>query len=243
MADDKQGDDLEKWKRTNVRIVHPERLATHLSGRKSLALEVGKEEARSAAKQAVDQTDHGSLADYATVACDQALIGNVGEFKAVLKSILAMPLYDVREVSILELGEMFARLWRAAECLGENEDLKHDLADRIVMAGIAWDEFFEPFRKEVKPVSDVYVYTCRVEQSLDHRWTSWPGRLVFEASWMSHVTSWRVYARNENEAKALLFPWLQRCYPKASVFLAVERGVGPFHESVGVISQGVRAGR
>jgi tetratricopeptide (TPR) repeat protein len=163
-------------------------------------------------------------------------------FRTLLRSILQTPLRTVDSLTFSGLCRLFEKLWAASHILPEEDDLRLRLNDRLLAAGLAPDDFFEPSREENEVCEGVNFYRCTVLQPLDAHWPQFAGCLAGQESWRAYHAEWGVLARNEDEAAEFLLPWQARCYRLPPEIENIEMADEGYRDRPGIVWQGFRWG-
>jgi hypothetical protein len=175
-------------------------------------------------------------------ACVTAAEGQEETVRTLLRAILQTPLRAVDSLTFSGLCRLFEKLWAASHVMPEDDDLRLRLNDRLLAAGLAPDDFFEPSREENEVCEGVNFYRCTVLQPLDAHWPQFAGCLSGQESWRAYHGEWGVLARDEEEAAQLVLPWQSRCYRLAPAIENIELADDGYRDHPGIVWQGLRWG-
>ncbi|MCM2370136.1 tetratricopeptide repeat protein [Aporhodopirellula aestuarii] len=166
--------------------------------------------------------------------------GELDELRRLLGEVLAIPLASIDYLSISGIEKVLVRLWASTEALGEDDELRTQVSNRLLASSLAPDRLFEVQREKREPVEQVNFYRCVIKQPLDERWLTWPGRLAGEEELQCYQATWGVLARSDEEAAELASQWQSHCYPLDGEVVGVELVGEGYTERTGVVWQRFR---
>ncbi len=157
------------------------------------------------------------------------------------EKVLAIPLSSVETMSQTGIASLFARVWKAIAAWPADNRLREMLCQRMLMAGLAPDEFFDAIRETGEPVSDVCHYRVLIRQNVVDSWPDFAGCLFLEKDWTSYMATWGVLAINEEAARDEALLWQRRCYPEVPAeVVSCDLLAEDFHDRTGVVWLGPR---
>jgi tetratricopeptide (TPR) repeat protein len=173
-------------------------------------------------------------------ACAHAAMNDVPALRQGIEAALAQPFYEIEFLTLGGVTNMCARLWQASLKLPKDDPLRGRLNERLLLAGLAQDDYFEIFRERGEKQEGVNYYRCLVRQPLDERWSLWPGRLSDQENWTAYYILWGVLAASEEEAEERVLKWQSKCYPLPAEVLQTEIQNEDYTDKPGVVWQGER---
>jgi tetratricopeptide (TPR) repeat protein len=165
----------------------------------------------------------------------------MAELRPLLTEVLALPLSSIDYMTPSGIAKVLAILWQSASALPSDDPLRGLVIERLVSSSLAPDALFEQHRVGGEPLENVNFYRCTIEQPLDERWLSWPGRLVGEEELTSYQATWGVLARSESEAATCVMEWQTKCFPLDASVTEMELVAEGYTDHVGVVWQRFRA--
>jgi tetratricopeptide (TPR) repeat protein len=176
-------------------------------------------------------------------ACVLQALGQVDAFRESFHKALVVPLVKVDYLSPRGVENLFSRLWKASLTIPEDDQLRRDLVDRMLAAGVAPDAMFDALRQHGEKSEGVHFYRLLVRQLLDAQWATSPGCLSGQDNWLEYVIQWGVLAQDEDEAARLVLDWQKRCYPMPAEVVNTETDSRSYTDKAGVVWQGLRWGK
>jgi tetratricopeptide (TPR) repeat protein len=205
-------------------------------------LELGRpQEALAALEEESRRAPERVLPIHVLRACAEMALGRVEPARKHLNEALTLRLADVHELTVRGLADLFGRLWRALGAeLPADDALRGRLERRLLAAGLAPDEFFEPYRQREAVQESVNIYRCRVLQPLDQRWPEFEGCLHGQEEWSSYFALWGVVAQSEEEAVSRVRSWQLRCYKAPPGDIECELQDEGYKDKPGILWMGER---
>jgi tetratricopeptide (TPR) repeat protein len=211
--------------------------------RATALLELGRAEEALPALDEADRRDPDKLFPVETLrACATGILGRTERFREHLWRVLAVKLSTVDYLTITGLASLFARLWKVAVTLPEDDSLRRSLYRRLLQSGLAPEDVFDAERQQGEKSDDVNYYRCLVSQVLDERWPESHGCLSGQEKWTAYRMVWGVLAHDEDEARRCVLRWQARCYPSPASVEEIELEDDGFKDKCGVVWQGARWG-
>ena len=200
------------------------------------------DEAREAAAEEARCNPNCPFLTLILTACCAGAQGLTDEFRERLQQVLAVRPAEVDYLAPAGFRRQFARLWQSAAELPEDDALRGELENRLLVTGLTPDELFAQQRQRGQNVRDVNFYRVAIQQALDAAWPQSFACLPGEEDWASYASYWGVLARSEEEARELALAVQSRCYPGAAEVLEVDPGETGYEDVPGVVWQGFRQG-
>jgi hypothetical protein len=175
-------------------------------------------------------------------ACCLAALGQTDAFRARLRRVLDLPPGKADYLTFRGLEGLFSRLWKASAALPEDDPMRGELEERMLLMGMAPDDFFDRHRQRGEATEGIHFYRVLIRQPLDERWPSWPGCLPGQDAWRAYLGQWGVLAHDEDEATRLVLDWQKRCYPLDAEVENLEGEQQTYTDKAGVVWQGWRVG-
>ncbi len=166
----------------------------------------------------------------------------LGQSEAAAKFIevaLARPLSKINDLTLSGVSGAFERLITAAKMCPEERSLQIRVEQKMLLAGIATESFFEQVRADEKPC-DLFLYQCYLSQPLDDDWSQSEGCMPDQAEWENYIAQWGVLARDSAEAEEVALKWQAKCYPLEATLVDMDGSNETLHDRPGVAFQGPR---
>ena len=152
---------------------------------------------------------------------------------------LSRPLSKINDLTLSGVSGAFERLITAVKMCPEERSLQLQVEQKMLVAGIATESYFEHVRANEKPC-DLYLYQCYLSQPLDDAWSESEGCLPDQAEWQTYIAQWGVLARDSAEAEAAALKWQAKCYPLEATLVDLDSSDETLHDRPGVAFQGPR---
>lgn len=173
-------------------------------------------------------------------ACAAAALGDTDTCRRHIENAMALRLASISYLMVTGLTRLFARLWKAAECLPADDPLRSVLVARTLAAGMAPDEVFDEERSTRDEEEGMSFYRCKLRQPLDDDWPDSAGCLTGQEAWQEYRILWGVLAPDEDAAAEMALAWQARCYPRAAIIEEIELQREGYTDRPGVVWQGAR---
>ena len=172
-------------------------------------------------------------------AAAHAQLGQSHEAATYIQHALAQPLSKINDLTMSGVSGAFERLITAAKMCPDERALQLRVEQKMLVAGIATESYFEQIRANEKPC-DLYLFQCYLSQPLDAAWADSEGCMPDQAEWQTYVAQWGVLARDSDEAEDVALQWQARCYPLEAVVVDIDGSDEPLHDRPGIAFQGPR---
>ena len=172
-------------------------------------------------------------------AAAHAQLGQSAEAAKFIHLALSRPLSRINDLTLSGVSGAFERLIAAAKMCPNERELQLMVEQKMLVAGIATESFFEQERADEKPC-DLYLYQCYVLQPLDAAWQESDGCLPDQTEWQNYIGQWGVLARNVSEAEEIAVKWQAKCYPVECSLVDIDGSDDSLHDRPGVAFQGPR---
>ena len=172
-------------------------------------------------------------------AAAHAQLGQSHEAATYIQHALAQPLSKINDLTMSGVSGAFERLITAAKMCPDERALQLRVEQKMLVAGIATESYFEQIRANEKPC-DLYLFQCYLSQPLDAAWADSEGCMPEQAEWQTYVAQWGVLARDSDEAEDVALQWQARCYPLEAVVVDIDGSDEPLHDRPGIAFQGPR---
>ena len=172
-------------------------------------------------------------------AAAHAQLGQSQEAATYIQHALAQPLSKINDLTMSGVSGAFERLITAAKMCPDERALQLRVEQKMLVAGIATESYFEQIRANEKPC-DLYLFQCYLSQPLDAAWTDSEGCMPDQAEWQTYVAQWGVLARDSDEAEDVALQWQAKCYPLEAAVVDVDGSDEPLHDRPGIAFQGPR---
>lgn len=156
-----------------------------------------------------------------------------------LHSVISRPWSGIEFLTHHGLNQIMDLLWRKTSSLSDDNPVRVALTQKLLKAGMLPDDVFDDLRS-VGADGTVNFYQVLADQPLDQTWSESAGCMPGQATWKSYRIVWGVLAKDEEEAKARVLEWQNKCesHPASIVDVALD-GEG-FKDKPGVVWQGMR---
>lgn len=172
-------------------------------------------------------------------AAAHAQLGQSQEAATYIQHALAQPLSKINDLTMSGVSGAFERLITAAKMCPDERALQLRVEQKMLVAGIATESYFEQIRANEKPC-DLYLFQCYLSQPLDAAWADSEGCMPEQAEWQTYVAQWGVLARDSDEAEDVALQWQARCYPLDAAIVDIDGSDEPLHDRPGIAFQGPR---
>ena len=172
-------------------------------------------------------------------AAAHAQLGQSHEAATYIQHALAQPLSKINDLTMSGVSGAFERLITAAKMCPDERALQLRVEQKMLVAGIATESYFEQIRANEKPC-DLYLFQCYLSQPLDAAWAYSEGCMPDQAEWQTYVAQWGVLARDSDEAEDVALQWQARCYPLEAIVVDIDGSDEPLHDRPGIAFQGPR---
>ncbi len=147
---------------------------------------------------------------------------------------MATPLRQVTNLTPNGIATCLGRLWVASQALGEADDLRRPLEDRILASGLVPDALWRQYRGKAPTKPGLSHFRVRLHQPLDQTWAAAPSVLPGQEAWKSYHVTYGVLAADEEQAKSTALSWQARCAPLPAELEAIEADTGLYTDRPGV---------
>ena len=172
-------------------------------------------------------------------AAAHAQLGQSSEAAKFVRLALSRPLAQINDLTLSGVSGAFERLITAAKMCPDERALQLEVEHKMLVAGIATENYFELVRADEKPC-DLYLYQCYVSQPLDSAWPESEGCLPDQTEWLTYIAQWGVLARNVAEAEEVALQWQAKCYPLECTLIDIDSSDETLHDRPGIAFQGPR---
>jgi len=172
-------------------------------------------------------------------AAAHAQLGQSREAAQYIHLALSRPLAKINDLTLSGVSGAFERLITAAKMCPDERELQLQVEQKMLLAGIATETYFEQVRADEKPC-DLFLYQCYVSQPLDAAWSDSSGCLPDQLEWQSYVAQWGVLARDVAEAEEMALMWQAKCYPLEGTLIDIDGSDETLHDRPGIAFQGPR---
>ena len=172
-------------------------------------------------------------------AAAHAQLGQSEEAIKYIQLALSRPLSKITDLTLSGVSGAFERLITAAKMCPNQKDLQFRVEQKMLVAGIATESYFEQVRAHEKPC-DLFLYQCYVSQPLDDAWPDSDGCMPDQRDWQAYVAQWGVLARDADEAEKIALEWQAKCYSIEGMLVDMDGSDDTLHDRPGVAFQGPR---
>ena len=168
-----------------------------------------------------------------------AQLGQSSDAAKFVRLALSRPLAQINDLTLSGVSGAFERLITAAKMCPDERALQLEVEQKMLIAGIATESFFEQIRADEKPC-DLYLYQCYISQPLDAAWPESDGCLPDQTDWLTYIAQWGVLARDVAEAEDVALKWQAKCYPLEGTLVDIDSSDETLHDRPGIAFQGPR---
>ncbi len=172
-------------------------------------------------------------------AAAHAQLGQSEEAAKFIQLALSRPLSKINDLTLSGVSGAFERLITAAKMCPNEKELQRSVEQKMLVAGIATESYFEQVRANEKPC-DLFLFQCYVSQPLDAAWPESEGCLPDQTEWQTYIGQWGVLARDATEAEKIALDWQAKCYPLDGMLVDIDDSDDTLHDRPGVAFQGPR---
>ena len=172
-------------------------------------------------------------------AAAHAQLGQSKEAAQFIHIALARPLAKINDLTLSGVSGAFERLISAAKMCPDERELQLQVEQKMLVAGIATETYFEQVRADEKPC-DLFLFQCYISQPLNADWPDSPGCLPDQVDWQNYIAQWGVLARDSAEAEDLALKWQAKCYPLEGTIVDIDGSDESLHDRPGIAFQGPR---
>ena len=172
-------------------------------------------------------------------AAAHAQLGQSEEAAKFIQLALSRPLSKINDLTLSGVSGAFERLITAAKMCPNEKELQRSVEQKMLVAGIATESYFEQVRANEKPC-DLFLFQCYVSQPLDAAWPESEGCLPDQTEWQTYIGQWGVLARDAAEAEKIAVDWQAKCYPLEGMLVDIDGSDDTLHDRPGVAFQGPR---
>ncbi len=168
-----------------------------------------------------------------------AQLGQSNEAATQIQHALTQPLSKISDLTMSGVSGAFERLITAAKMCPDERALQLRVEQKMLVAGIATESYFEQIRANEKPC-DLFLFQCYLSQPLDAAWADSEGCMPDQVEWQTYVAQWGVLARDSDEAEDMALQWQAKCYPLEATLVDMDGSDEPLHDRPGIAFQGPR---
>ena len=172
-------------------------------------------------------------------AAAHAQLGQSSEAANFIRLALSRPLSKINDLTLSGVSGAFERLITAAKMCPDERELQLQVEQKMLVAGIATESYFESLRSDEKPC-DLFLYQCYISQPLDAAWSESDGCLPDQSEWQNYIAQWGVLARDTAEAEEQALHWQAKCYSLEGVLVDIDSSDESLHDRPGIAFQGPR---
>ena len=151
-------------------------------------------------------------------------------------------LSEIDYLSPTGITELLQRLAMAAEEILRDANLAARTESRLLRSGLMPESWFQWKREspDAKPVENIRLYRCLIQQQLDDTWQADPDRLHDQQDWDLYITEWGVLAESEEAATEIILGWQSRIHSLPASIQEILTSEESYTDIPGAVWQGAR---